>query len=145
MKLSAPAGLQWLKLLLPHIPDKYEHLVRYYGWYSNRARGERNADTNTHTSSTLHIDETPANRKSKANWARLIQKVYEVDPLVCPKCHHTMRIIAVIDDTAVICCILKHLRLWDPMPEPPEHTTRDPPWPDGETIPLTYHPVPDIA
>ena len=56
-----------------------------------------------------------------------------------------MRIIAVIDDTAVICCILKHLRLWDPMPEPPEHTTRDPPWPDGETIPLTYHPVPDIA
>ena len=138
-------AVQWLTLLLAHIPDRYEHLVRYYGWYSNRARGERNADTNTHTSSTLHIDETPANRKSKANWARLIQKVYEVDPLACPKCHHTMRIIAVIDDTAVICCILKHLRLWDPMPEPPEHTTRDPPWPDGETIPLTYHPVPDIA
>lgn len=37
-------ALQWLKLLLAHIPDKYEHLVRYYGWYNNRVRGERNAD-----------------------------------------------------------------------------------------------------
>jgi len=24
-----------------HIPDKYEHLVRYYGYYSNRSRGAR--------------------------------------------------------------------------------------------------------
>ena len=34
-------GAQWLALLCRHIPDRYEHLVRYVGWYSNRARGER--------------------------------------------------------------------------------------------------------
>ena len=34
-------GAQWLALLCRHIPDCYEHLVRYVGWYSNRARGER--------------------------------------------------------------------------------------------------------
>ena len=50
-------GAQWLALLCKHIPDRYdrrkslwddqgkslwdEHLVRYVGWYSNRARGER--------------------------------------------------------------------------------------------------------
>ena len=34
-------GAQWLELLCRHIPDRYEHLVRYCGWYSNRARGER--------------------------------------------------------------------------------------------------------
>ena len=138
-------AVQWLKLLLAHIPDKYEHLVRYVGFYSNRARGDRNADTSTDTISTLHIDESPADRKSKANWARLIQTVYEVDPLECPQCHHSMRIIAVIDDTAIIHRILNHLRLWDPLPEPPQHPTRDPPWPADVTIPLTYHPVPDIA
>ena len=55
-------ALKWLRLLMNHIPDKYEHLVRYYGYYSNRS------------------------------------------------------------------------------PAGP-----DPPWPKGETIPLTYHPVPDIA
>ena len=26
-------------------------------------------------------------------WARLIQKIYEVDPLVCPKCQGQMKII----------------------------------------------------
>lgn len=34
-------GAQWLELLLRHVPDRYEHLVRYVGWYSNHARGER--------------------------------------------------------------------------------------------------------
>jgi hypothetical protein len=34
-------GAEWLELLCKHIPDRYEHLVRYVGWYSNRARGER--------------------------------------------------------------------------------------------------------
>jgi hypothetical protein len=34
-------GAEWLQLLCRHIPDRYEHLVRYVGWYSNRARGER--------------------------------------------------------------------------------------------------------
>ncbi|MCP4264416.1 MAG: hypothetical protein GY777_02375, partial [Candidatus Brocadiaceae bacterium] len=32
-------GVAWLKLLLQHVPDRGEHLVRYYGWYSNRSRG----------------------------------------------------------------------------------------------------------
>ncbi|MGH8674604.1 MAG: transposase zinc-binding domain-containing protein [Burkholderiales bacterium] len=34
-------GAEWLEVLCRHIPDRYEHLVRYVGWYSNRARGER--------------------------------------------------------------------------------------------------------
>lgn len=34
-------GAEWLELLCRHIPDRYEHLVRYVGWYSNRVRGER--------------------------------------------------------------------------------------------------------
>ncbi len=34
-------GAEWLELLCKHIPDRHEPLVRYVGWYSNRARGER--------------------------------------------------------------------------------------------------------
>ena len=55
---------QWLELLCKHIPDRYEHLVRYVGSYANRA---------------------------KASWARLIGKVYKADPLVCPKCNGPSR------------------------------------------------------
>lgn len=29
----------------------------------------------------------------RENWARLIQKIYEVDPLVCPKCKGAMKLI----------------------------------------------------
>jgi len=45
---------------------------------------------------------------------RLIHKVYEVDPLKCPKCKGPMRVIAVIDDKAVTRKILCHLGLWAP-------------------------------
>ncbi len=83
--------------------------------------------------------------RRKANWARLIQKVYEVDPLECPNCGATMRIMALIDDTDVIERILKHLNGWDPQPKTISPAGPDPPLPNGETLPLTFHPVPDIA
>jgi len=34
-------GADWLVQLCAHIPDRFEHLVRYAGWYSNRSRGKR--------------------------------------------------------------------------------------------------------
>ncbi len=40
-------GAAWLKLLLQHVPDRGEHLVRYYGWYSNRSRGDRKRSCRT--------------------------------------------------------------------------------------------------
>lgn len=30
------AGVEWLELLCTHIPERYEQLVRYCGWYSSR-------------------------------------------------------------------------------------------------------------
>lgn len=35
------SALDFLAELTQHIPDKGEHLVRYYGWYSHRHRGMR--------------------------------------------------------------------------------------------------------
>ena len=40
MSLSRSA-LALLMISLTHVPDRGEHLVRYYGWYSNRSRGDR--------------------------------------------------------------------------------------------------------
>ena len=42
----------------------------------------------------------------------MIQKIYEVDPLTCPECRGTMRIISSIEDREIIKTILKHLGLW---------------------------------
>ncbi len=45
----------------------------------------------------------------KRAWARLLAKVYEIDPLVCPKCGSEMKVIAVIQDPVEIRDILTHL------------------------------------
>jgi hypothetical protein len=34
----------------------------------------------------------------KQSWARLLQKFYEVDPFVCPKCQGVMAVVAIIED-----------------------------------------------
>jgi hypothetical protein len=139
-------ALKWLRLLMNHIPDKYEHLVRYYGYYSNRSRGARTQAENNNGNPAPHmIDEPAVDARRKANWARLIQKVYEIDPLECSNCGATMRIIALIEEADVIERILKHLKVWDPIPDTRSPAGPDPPCRQGETPPITYHPVPDIA
>ncbi|SCZ68402.1 Putative transposase [Thiohalomonas denitrificans] len=50
-------GAEWLKLLLRHVPDKGEHLVRYYGWYSNRARGERSRQRENEGNEPVQVEE----------------------------------------------------------------------------------------
>ena len=73
-------------------------------------------------------------------------KVYEVDPLECPKCKGPMRVIALIDDTAVVRRILTHLGLWAPQVEAQRGPGPPAPDPPEASAPfLTYHPVPDIA
>ena len=39
-----------------------------------------------------------ANKATRRCWARLIQKVYEVDPLICPTCGGKMKVVALIVD-----------------------------------------------
>ena len=45
----------------------------------------------------------------KQAWARLLAKVYEVDPFVCPFCGSELKVIAVIQDAQEIKTILAHL------------------------------------
>ena len=49
----------------------------------------------------------------------MIQHVYGVDPLLCPKCGEGMKIIAFINNPDVIEKILRHLDRWDPPRGPP--------------------------
>lgn len=127
-------------------PGQIGAFGRYYGYCSNRSRGARRlAEQERDTSASIVIDEPTVDARRKASWACLVRKVYELDPIRCLNCGATIRIIALIDDTDVIEHILKHLNVWDPQPKTISAAGPDPPWPQGETIPLTYHPVPDIA
>ena len=84
-------------------------MVRYYGFYSNAWGLRQKENEDAFIPCVLEPDE---NKKPNRNWARLIQKIYEVDPLSCPQCQGIMRIIRIIEDQIVINKILRHLGLW---------------------------------
>ncbi len=65
------------------------------------------------------IESEVSSKEFRKNWARLIQKIYKVNPLLCPKCSGSMRIIAFIEDEQLVKKILKHLGLWDVKRKPP--------------------------
>jgi hypothetical protein len=48
------------------------------------------------------VDTKLSSKAWRANLARLIQKIYQVDPLLCPKCLGAMRVIAFIEEQALI-------------------------------------------
>lgn len=127
---------EFIALLVAQIPDKGQVLQRYYGYYANRTRGERRKAQGEAATAGIDGDggeptgdpkrrERPdlpeggvtiveradfARRNARRRWAALIRLVYEVDPLVCPKCGGQMRVIALIQEPAVIDQILRHLR-----------------------------------
>ncbi len=103
-------ALEWLAAMCSHIPDRGEQRVRYYGYYSNICRGKRSETEGDGVPCILEADKSL--EEYRKNWARLIQKIYEVDPLTCPKCRGVMRIISFIEDREVIKAILKHLGIW---------------------------------
>jgi len=102
---------EWLAAMCTHVPNPGEQMVRYYGYYSNVTRGKRQKFAKDDAVPyIIESDRSPA--ACRKSWARLIQKIYEVDPLICPKCRGTMRIISSIEDREVIKTILNHLGLW---------------------------------
>jgi hypothetical protein len=106
-------ALEWLAAMCTHIPNRGEQMVKYYGFYSNVARGKRQKAGKD--DAVPCILEPQGNEKAfRKSWARLIQKIYEVDPLICPKCKGKMRIISSIEDPSVIrdILILTHKRMF---------------------------------
>jgi len=118
-------ALEWLAAMCSHIPNRGEQMVRYYGYYSNVARGKRK-EAGTDNIIPCMTESVANNKALRKNWARLIQKIYEVDPLVCPHCNGTMRIISFIEDGHLIRAILEHLGLWLKRSRPPPKI-HDPP------------------
>ena len=109
---------EWMAGMCSHIPNRGEQMVRYYGHYSNVSRGKRQMEGNDDTVPPI-IESQGDEKTFRRNWALLIQKIYEVDPLICPKCKGTMRVIGSIEDPSVIRAILEHLGIWLVRSRPP--------------------------
>jgi nucleoid DNA-binding protein len=107
--------LDFLAEVTQHIPDAGEHLIRHYGWYSNKTRGQRAQRQPSAGAGTGIPARSPTAREARKGWAALIKQVYEADPLSCPRCGAELRIIGFIErhQTEVIEKILRHCGLWE--------------------------------
>ncbi len=93
----------------------------HYGAYSNRTRNALTQNDGSQTGVTVPEPPEPdfdiPSSPGRASWARLIRKVFEVDPLLC-KCGAEMKIIAVLTDPKVVDRIILHLQQTDPATAP---------------------------
>jgi len=96
------SALDFLAEFTQHIPPKGAHLIRYFGYYSNKSRGVRKkveaeqAEKAANPSGGDDASGAAPSRCSKT-WAMVIKRVYEADPLSCPRCGSEMAIVAFID------------------------------------------------
>jgi hypothetical protein len=81
------------------VPNKGEQIVRYYGYFSNVSRGLRKkANTDEIIPAILELRLT--SKAFRQDWTRLIQKIYQTDPLTCPRLNGLMHVIACVDSQA---------------------------------------------
>lgn len=146
------SSLEFLAALSRLIPPPHVYRHRYHGVLPPNARlrehvvalgrddGEVTLDaaTNPGGDGTPHVAgaseiEHPASHPPDATqrtaacsrWARLLARIYEVFPLLCPDCGAEMRILAFITAAEPVETILRHLGL--PATPPPLSPARGPP------------------
>jgi hypothetical protein len=121
-------AVEFLVQLLQHLPDSRLKLIRRYGLYSSRSRGtwarkpylvrlapqgwRRDHEQASSVRLGDHVgqpEDSTSARESRAAWARLLAKVYEVDVLCCPRCGSEMKVLALITDPQQVRRILRHL------------------------------------
>ncbi len=139
---------EFIGAITQHIPEKSFQLVRYYGWYSNRGRGEREKrkqavclpDIPTRVE-ILDVSDYRPKKIPSPQWRECIKKIWEVDPLSCPRCVSEMKIISFINETDVIRKILEHVGLLEdktPLERAPPDLISEKsyePYDDGRSLP----------
>ncbi len=91
--------------------------VRYYGLYANAHRGK--VKKASLAAFPLRIVEEELRCTPSQGWAAMIRKVYEVDPMTCPQCGGTMKVIAFLTEHDVVDRIIDHLKLTFAAAKPP--------------------------
>jgi len=121
--------LEFIAAITQHIPERLAQMVRYYGWYSNRTRGDRqraallqdeSEKTEAENDKVIVISNFRTKKipplvsrecTPRAFLSGHIKKVWEVDPLLCSHCGSLMKIVSFIYEHRVIKKILAYLSL----------------------------------
>ena len=114
--------LDLLARLASLVPRPRVNLTRFFGVFAPHFKHcklvvpkvEKNKEYDDGKTLTL------AERSSRMTWAQRLKRVFNIDVSVCPKCGGEAKVIASIEDQAVIDKIPVHLMKKGALPPPPE-------------------------
>jgi hypothetical protein len=100
--------------LVSLVPKPRVNLTRFHGVFAPNSKYRsmltpaRRGKRKKHHSAD-EADQTPAEKRASMTWAKRLKRVFNIDIETCEKCGGDVRIIASIEDPAVIKKILAHL------------------------------------
>ena len=120
-------GVELLKKLVPLVPPTYANLTRFHGVFAPTSRLRatvvpsspviENPPSSLATSSASTPKAVAPRSTYRLDWAALLKRVFAVDVMVCPRCEGPMKVIACLEEPAVVTAILRHLGLpAEPLP-----------------------------
>jgi len=113
--------LQFMQCLAALVPRPRLHLIRFHGVLAPNA-GLRAAIVPGPAQKPGEHAAEHARTSARIGWARLLKRVFDIDLEHCPQCGGEFRIIAAIEEPAVVVRILTHLGL--PARAPPRSPAR---------------------
>jgi len=117
--------LEFLAEIQQHVPAKWEQLNHYYGTYASRTRGELRKQQLDNTSTTEPLQAEPFTTplepppRPSSLWQACMKRIFEVDPLICPKCNSPMKIKSFVHDSREIKRLTLNLGIQDWRAPPP--------------------------
>ena len=115
--------LDFIAKLAALVPKPRVNLTRFHGVFAPNSKHRVDvtpAKRGKGRPHEEHEDKTPEQRHQAMTWALRLKRVFNIDVSVCPKCGGEARVIASIEDQAVIDKILAHLMKKGALPPPPE-------------------------
>ena len=125
--MRAFSPLDFLAELSVHVPFVFEQMTRFFGEYSPKTRGAKRREERFKKlleNNFEPLDSPLPARAPSQNWARCMKLVFEINPLVCPKCGSLMKIKSFIHNPHDIVRLCRHLGLLS-CRAPPQFSQRD--------------------
>jgi hypothetical protein len=106
--------LDFIARLVALVPKPRVNLIRFHGVFAPNSKyrskvtlARRGRRKKCHAAD--EADQTPAEKRASITWAKRLKRVFNIDITTCDQCGADVRIIASIEDPAVIQKILAHL------------------------------------
>jgi hypothetical protein len=114
--------LEFMQRLAALVPRPRLHLIRFHGVLAPNAELRAAIVPGPAHNASMPASEHAHGAPARMNWARLLKRVFDIDLEHCPQCGGEFKIIAAIEEPALIVRILTHLGL--PARAPPRSPAR---------------------